>query len=418
MFETLLNFVAGVIFGTIFVLMILFFMMCILWCRPVPRVPIAKNLPPNKTSNEVEETTKWISIFTSNKYFHNWLQLKLASSIQSEIEKLQYSDDLKSSNESINNINFKVYKTECPYMTFNTVKTVNTIEGTAISSFPISFSSNIKVETEILINLNSNTSKKIKSIAIISSSQPTLQITIPYEKGIILIELLLGLDANISFEDDIITEEIKEDDGKIQEKESKLSTQEEVQVEAIKKLLSQFLNHASFKIDVDTVPIEEQTKDIITETDPKEIEGVGNPDLNNKNENPSSLQENGQITEKVENQPNIASNEAEDKKEIKNEVENENKNEVESEEKSEVESEDKNEVESEDKNEDDEDKNEDDDEDEDEDDEEYLIGKISPMRREFVVDQEIQEIVDQATSLINDKTTTTTTQTTTNPKPQ
>lgn len=266
MFETLLNFVAGVIFGTIFVLMILFFMMCILWCRPVPRVPIAKNAPSNKIANEVEETTKWISIFTNNEYFHNWLQLKLSSSIQSEIETLKNSD------ESISNINFKINKTTLPNIALDTVKTEDTVEGTAISSFPISFSSNIKIETEITINSNNDTNKKVKSVAIVSSSQPIFRITIPYEKGIILIELLLGLDAQINFEDDIITEEIKEADGKIQEKESNLSAQEEIQVKEFKKTLSQFLNHASFKIDVDTVPIEEQTKDIITETDPNEIE--------------------------------------------------------------------------------------------------------------------------------------------------
>ncbi|KAK8844934.1 hypothetical protein M9Y10_021107 [Tritrichomonas musculus] len=377
MFETLLNFFAGVIFGTIVVLMILFFMMCMLWCRPVPRVPIAKNLPPNKIASEVEETSKWISIFNNNELFQNWFRSKLASSIQSEIESCQNFAESKSDGDNNNNnLTFKVNKVSCSSPIFSTVKTIDTVEGKAISSFPISFSSDIVIETEAIID----SCKKIKSVATISTLNPILQITIPYEKGIILIELIIGKNAQISFGDDIITEVINDMEDVTHEKVAKLSNQEEAQIEAIKKSLSLFLKHISLKFDVDTIPAEAQTIDKFTETDIKEE--VTNQLDSNKGEN-SPVPEITEKTNKSSNQIDSA-NETENIKEVEKQNENEDKNEIEE----------KNDNGNE--NEDD-----DDDEDEDDDAEEDATFVVPISKRKIIVDEEIQQIVEQATSLIN-----------------
>lgn len=378
MFETLLNFFAGVIFGTIVVLMILFFMMCMLWCRPVPRVPIAKNLPPNKIASEVEETSKWISIFNNNELFQNWFRSKLASSIQSEIESYQNFAESKSDGDNNNNnLTFKVNKVSCSSPIFRTVKTIDTVEGTAISSFPISFSSDIVIETEAIID----SCKKIKSVATISTLNPILQITIPYEKGIILIELIIGKNAQISFGDDIITEVINDMEDDTHEKVAKLSNQEEAQIEAIKKSLSLFLKQISLKFDVDTIPAEAQTIDKITETDIKE-EKVANQLNSNKGEN-SPVPEITEKTDKSSNQIDSA-NETENIKEVEKQNENEDKNEIEEK--------------NDNGNENDDD---DDDEDEDDDAEEDATFVVPISKRKIIVDEEIQQIVEQATSLIN-----------------
>ena len=203
MFEFLLNFISGAVVGLIFFLIIMLFMICTRWCRPVPRIPISKNIPPGEGKKEKEETVKWISSIIKSDYFHSSLENQLTETLQEEFNRnIQENEEIKS-------IVSKVFvnKVDVPEVSFDKVTTVDNGE-LVVSTFYFKFASEIKIETTCkLLQLDNEV---VKSVATFAASHPCMKITIPFENGLIKVEFLSGVESSINIiSDDKFAETIK-----------------------------------------------------------------------------------------------------------------------------------------------------------------------------------------------------------------
>lgn len=238
--------------GTIFLFIILFFLIFMHWFRPVPRVSIPKNIPLEKTPpNKTTETINWISLLSNNKIFIYYFKNLISYAIREIINEILHNG----SNSNLKDIKIEVSQCDISTPSFSNIETTDPLEnGTIISKAPLSFSSPIIIDLNVIFN----EIKKLKCKIEVSFKASELSLTIPYEKGLIIFELKSEQSSQTDFQIISILEEFKNEEGEIQSKESSLTEDENCQLTDIKTLIFLHLFDIKLPIDIDTVPVIEQ----------------------------------------------------------------------------------------------------------------------------------------------------------------
>ncbi|KAK8866988.1 hypothetical protein M9Y10_009957 [Tritrichomonas musculus] len=188
MLGKLYEYLYGLIFGFLIFTILIILLICITGCYPIKRNSITKNKIPEKNS-ENEETIFWLDSILSNEPIHSAIRKKITSVIQSQITYFSSSSDCQSILKNIS-----VISTKFPSIKSSRVKSSIKNDNTLVTTLSIKLDSPIIVTTSSFVN---SLGRDVISDISITQIDPTITLTIPYNKGIVKADIDLGVDAEV-----------------------------------------------------------------------------------------------------------------------------------------------------------------------------------------------------------------------------